>query len=269
MGEENTEFEIGTGEETPQPQEAQDQSQDNSTVTREERAPQVDYSAQIEELRRHNAQLQEVNSKYAGEIHGFKSELATFRDSQREQQLLMMGDPRTKAKYEEQAKQQEIKEELYKILPHLKQIENGIPSQSARDDQFFLNTARTEGFKRAEQLGFKDEASKQFMLYAADMMIQVNPQWKQRFFDQKDMSVLDEVATFMNKQIFEPRDRAIEQKVLERLRKQNKVASPMPSRGGSQAKPTGNSEKIDSRNADDRSKVYAHLFSRHAGSGEE
>jgi hypothetical protein len=269
MGEENTEFQIDAGNESSAPEAPESNQQDTSTVTREERAPQVDYSSQIEELRRQNAQLQEVNSKYSGEIHGFKSELTSLRDAQREQQLLAIGDPRTKAKFEEQAKQQEIKEEFYKLFPHMKQLENGLPQQSARDDQFFLNTARTEGFKHAENMGFKDEAGKQFMVYAADMLMQVNPNWKQRFFEQKDMSVLNEVSEFINKKIFEPRDRAIEQRVVEKLRKSNKVASPVPTKGGGAAKQVNQSERIDSRSAEDRAKVYGHLFARHAGSGDE
>jgi len=269
MGEENQEFEINAGEEIPAQTEAQDQSDTASTVTREERAPQVDYSAQIEELRRQNAHLQEVNSKYMGELHGFKSEIATLRDMQREQQLLAAGDPRALAKRQEQAKQEEIKEELFKIFPHLKQLENGLPTQSARDDQFFLNSARAEGYKQAEQLGFKDEASKQFMVYAADMLMQVNPAWKQRFYEQKDMSVLNEVSQFIQKQIFEPRDKMIEQRILERLRKQNKVSAPIPPRGGGSAKPAADVQRIDSRNSTDRAKVYEHLFSRHADSGNE
>jgi len=253
-------FEFASDEAPEQQQEAVETSTDKGEAVA---AP--DYSQEIESLRRENARLQEVNQKYSAELPEFKNELQRLRDEQRQRDLLLLGDKDVIAERQEKLRQDKVRDELFKVVPEFKDFLNR-PQQTGPSiaESAFFNSARNTGFELADKAGFKDQAGKEFMVYASDMLIKYNPAWNQRFYQNGDMSVLNEVSDFINKQILEPRDKAIEQRVLSKIRSQNKVAAPLPARGGGSPKVGNGPEKINPTNMDDRRKIYDYLYNKQA-----
>jgi len=260
------EFEISTGDSPVNEAPEVNAESSSSTDTGEDQksASNQGYDAQeLAELRRLNAELQERIQRGDAERGQFKEELAKLRDDQRQRDLLLVGDKDALAARQEQLRQQKIKDEFFKIFPEVKNaLDRGQSAQPNVAEAAYLNSAKSKGFELADKMGFKETSGKEFMIYAADMLIQNTPQWKQRFYQAGDMNVLDEVADFINKKVFEPRDRMMKQQWINSLKKQNQFSTPLPRGGAGSPKTSGVPEKIDASKAEDRMKVFAHIYNR-------
>lgn len=226
-------------------------------------ASQPDFSRDFESLKQSLQEERSQRQRLLEDLNAHKEELSQKREDDRRKMMMMVGDKETIQEVEEKRRQERIKDEFFKIMPEAKRLfENqGNQNEPSLSEKAFFNTARQKGFDLAKQSGFTSNEGQQLMPIVADILIQNTPQWKDRFYKNGDMSVIDEVSKFLDDKVFGPRDRAVEARTIARIQKQGRYATPLPSKRGGSGVPEP-TKKYDTNKAEDRKRLYGDIYNR-------
>lgn len=216
--------------------------------------------AELASLRQYKQDWSQKQASYDNDLRSYKEELSKVREDERRFRLLQAGDPEIIKDEQERRKNEAIQKELRKhlteLLPDLVQKGELRLNQGGSHlaDQLYFSQASQKVHSMAKEEGFDDKGQKAMEAFGS-FMIESVPQWKDRFY-KGDLSVVDETAKWIKETILEPRDKYIENRVLERIRKQGKYAAPLPSRTGGGGVKVNNALKQDFNDPDARRNAF-------------
>jgi hypothetical protein len=233
----------------------QESGQENQDGGQSQQEP--DYKREAEEYRAKLERLAQDNESYKRDLQSHKEELSQrrederrSREDERRRSLLLAGDKELLQEEEQRRSAEKIKEQFFKVFPNAKNVleGNGQNQQQGEKEvsvaeQAFHNGNRQRAMEMAKKSGFGTTEGQQVMTTVGDYLINITPQWKERYYKRGDTTVIDEVHKWMEDKVFAPRDRAVEARLLEKLKKQGRYTAPLPSRTGGSNAPSPSREK--------------------------
>lgn len=224
-----------------------------------------DYSKNFEEMNGKFEKLSSYNQQLLNDLQGTKQELAQLREQERRKTLMMAGDQDIFKQEQERKRQEQIRNELFKVVPEFKDFtegrhaqQNGQPSVA---EMAFYNQARTSAQQSLANRGIKDQSGQEVLIRLGDALIHDIPQWHDRFYKNGDTNVLKEVEDFIFQKIIDPIKEQVKQETIEMIRKQGRFAAPVPRLGGGGQ--GGNQQKNESFNANstpDRMRAWGKVY---------
>ena len=238
-------------EESATGQEGQEGQQDQSQ--------EPDYKRELEEVRSKYDRLAQDNESYKRDLQTHKEELSrrreeerAYREEDRRRALLLSGDKEILAEEEKRRKSEAIKNQFYELFPKAKDILEGSAKgkqdnegEPSLAEQAFHNGTRQRAMEMAKKSGFATTEGQQVLTTLGDYLINITPQWKERYYKRGDTTVIDEVHKWMEDKVFGPRDRFIENRIIEKLKKQGRYTAPLPSRTGGSGNPPSKDKDLD------------------------
>ena len=130
-------------------------------------------------------------------------------------------------------------------------------------DKVFYSTATQKAHEMAASVGFESPQGKEFMSLMGNILISSVPDWERRFRGEGNMEVLNEVFDYIKTSILEPRDKIIENKIIERIRKQGRAVVPLPRGSGGSSSPTPRLNNVDIKNPASLRDAFVSLGAKH------
>lgn len=146
---------------------------------------------------------------------------------------------------EEDAKNEKIKQQFAKVFGE-KALKRLTGEEDPMDDPnyvSFINKSRQASMKTAESLGFKDRNNQLIAATVGDAIIHSHEPWAKRFYEQRDDTVLTEVAEYMEKNFLGEYRKKVEADLIARIKRSGLGAVTMPSKGSGGSRKKGGKRK--------------------------
>jgi hypothetical protein len=226
------------------------------------------YGQDIGALRTMVSDLTSKHDQLMTEVKAKNAKIAEMEEENRKRTLRILGDKDLQAEEAQKRNQEKIKEGLKQLGVKFTdesggQAASGIPDFSKADlaTRSFIQQQANSVRGWAETEGVKHPAAKDLVVTAVDFLIAVTPAWRQRLYQQGDVTVVDEVKSQLKKILFDPLRQAVEQDTLARLRKQKRLAAPAaPTSGKGAASGEGGKGNPPDYSREGRKKFYGEAF---------
>lgn len=230
--------------------------------------PVRDYTEDFEYLKKSNERIAQANEKLLRDVSAHKEELANMREAERRRTLLFAGDKSIIQEETRKRRAEEIKNEFYELFPKARDMFEGNAQafnqqpQPSVAEMAYMNSAKQEAYTFAKNEGFSTPEGQHFMAVLGDVLIHSVPDWKARFYQGGDRSVLNEVTEFIREKIFKPRDQQIESRLLEKIKKQGRYVSPLPRTSAGSGRIEKPKDNLDFTKPEDRHKRLSEVIQR-------
>jgi len=259
-------------EESPAPEAEQNTegSDEGQEPEKEKAAPDARWQGFIEDMKRERAEEQ---AAWKTEREEYKKQLAESRERAFK---ALFGDEIDPQDAKQRIQRDKIKKQLLETVPEIKDlIERGGGPRDDGEPTFaqkqFISTAQQQGRAMAKEALFEDELSQDVFLTLGDILILKTPEWKKRFYDDGDVSVLKTVHDFLTEKILKPRDRLVEQRLIAKIRKSGLPAiRQAPTGGGGGAPKAPKKKDVNINDPNQRNNLMLQIANRAlAGGGED
>lgn len=221
--------------------------------------------SEVEKMRRQNQDL-------LRDLTAHKEELARDRETKRRALLQMSGD-QDFLKEEAQKKRASVLaselKELAKYDPELQRFLGNDQQGQGLGDKVFYNTATQKAHDLAGTIGFETAQGKELLSLLGNILILSVPEWNKSFYKDGNMGVIDQVFDYVKTQILEPRDKIVENKIIERIRKQGRAAPPLPRGTAGSNVSVQQNQQINTRDVNSMRERFLALATKHIEDGYE
>lgn len=254
-------------------EEEQESGQESQEGGQGQQQDQSDYKRELEEFRSRAERLAQDNENYKRDLQSHKEELSQYREEQRRareeerrRSLLLAGDKEILQEEEKRRYSEKIKNQFFEVFPEAKKLFDGNAQNQQQGEkevslaeQAFHNGNRQRAMEMAKKSGFTTTEGQQVMTTVGDYLINITPQWKERYYKRGDTAVIDEVNKWLEDKVFGPRDRAVEARLIERLKKQGRYTAPLPSRTSGSSSSSSKEKDLDLNNPQQRRDAFSRI----------
>lgn len=246
-----------------------DGSEGSSQATQSSNAQ---HEQQFSQMQSEIAKMRQANQDLLRDLTAHKEELARDRETKRRALLQMSGDQDFLQEEAQKKRAAQIADELKQLAkynPELQQFLGNQNQGASLGDKVFYNTATQKAHELATTVGFESPQGKEFMSLMGNILISSVPDWERRFRREGNMEVLNEVFDYIKTSILDPRDKIIENKIIERIRKQGRSMMPVPRGSAGSTGPALRQNPVDVKNPTSLHEAFMSLGAKHLNDGYE